>query len=416
VPAVSLADKLSALTAPTPGGGAATAARRGAPQYPRGWEPGVKYDPSGAMTVTTPTVEPLTGDEAAWKGMVEALGLEVPEGWRVRLVEAKYDPAAWHRDTPGDDAVTRPVWRYRFAVEQDLAAAATRDIDDLVARVKASRGKARVAAEAPADARAFVVAVGDTQIGKGDGDGAEGTVGRVLASIDAQAARLRELRKLGRPIGPVYLLWLGDCVEGFVSQGGGNAWRTPMTLTEQVRVVRRLMLHQVETFRGLTDQLVLASVPGNHDEAVRFGKGITRYDDSWAVEAAVQVGDALAVNPAAYGHVSIAVPGKDELTLTLDIAGTTVGLAHGHQMRTGKAAEWWAQQAHGLQPIGDATLLMIAHLHHLRVEQGGAKTVIQVPSYESESTWWRHRAGQVAPTGAVTMTVGGGGWDDLRIV
>lgn len=254
-----------------------------------------------------------------------------------------------------------------------------------------------------------------------DGDGIEGTIKRVLASTERAAERLVELQDGGHMPETVYICWLGDCIEGFVSQGGGNAWRTPTTLTEQVRVARRLMLHMVDTFRELAPRVVLLSIPGNHDETVRFGKQTTRYDDSWAIEAAVSVSDAMAGQPA-YANCSVKVPGRDELTLTVDMAGTIVGLAHGHQMKPGKANEWWAWQAHGLQPIGEATLLLTAHLHHLVVEQGGAKCHIQVPAMEHSSVWWRHLKGQVAPAGMVTMLVGAGlghggsGWDDIKVV
>lgn len=395
-----------------------TADRAGRYAAPKGWEPGVKYDPAGPMLVTTTAQSAnMQADVQAWQDMVAELGLTVPDGWRVRLVEAKYDPAAWHRDeqfTAGgvkSPATTRPVWRYRFAVEPSLS---TVSIDELLARVKRAKPAGR---KPPAGERAFLVAMGDLQIGKQDGDGPAGTVDRVVASIDAQAARLKELRRAGRQVGTVHLAWLGDCVEGFTSQGGASAWRTSLTMTEQVRIVRRLMLHQVETFRPLAERIVLSSIPGNHDEPQRFGKaGITRYDDSWAVEAAIQVADALALNRPAYGHVSIVTPARDELTLTLDVAGTTVGLAHGHQMRPGRALSWWAEQAHGMQPIGEATVLLTGHLHHLVVNQGGPKTHIQTPAYEAESTWWRHRTGQVAPTGAVTLVVGGGTWADLAVL
>ena len=77
---------------------------------------------------------------------------------------------------------------------------------------------------------------------------------------------------------------------------------------------------------------------------------------------------------------------------------------------------WWAQKAHGMQPAGDSTLLLAGHLHHLRVEQGGAKTFIQAPALDGGSDWWRHTTGQDAAPGVLTMTVGGGGWDDLRVL
>lgn len=405
----SLGDQLDALTAaPVP-----AAAPRRTPTAPRGWEPGVAYDSSGGMTVTTSSTHVVAhGDEATWHALVAELGIAVPDGWRIRLVEAKYDPVAWTRDTPEQDkAVTKPVWRYRFAVERCLAGL---NIDELVARVKRAKPTPRPAAVGEL---AFLFAMGDTQIGKVDGDGAEGTVDRVLRSIEQQKARLKELRRLKRPLGgDVYLPWLGDCLEGFNSQGGQNAWRTTMTLTEQMRVVRRLMLHQVQEFAPLCDRLIMPVVPGNHDEAVRFGKGITRYDDSWAIEAGVQVADALALSPTTYGHVSIVVPGKDERTLTLDVAGTLTGFVHGDQFRPGKAHAWWAEQAHGMQPIGDAVLLFGAHEHNFHVSQPGAKTYFRVAAMESESTWWRHLHGAVAPPSSLSLLVGRGGWSDLALI
>ena len=374
----------------------------------KGMEPGVRVE-GESYIATTPDLTELLPDEGAWAQAVETLGLSVPDGWTVRLVEMRHDPAAWHREAEGAAAVTRPVWRYKFKVEPSVGKI---DIDELLELVQAAEPAPRID---PGD-RAFLVAIGDTQFGKIDGDGVEGTIKRVLASTEAAAQRLIELMDQGKSVDTVYIAWLGDCIEGFVSQGGGNAWRTPTTLTEQVRIVRRLMLHQIDTFRELAPNVVLLSIPGNHDEAVRFGKQTTRYDDSWAIEAAVAVHDAMQTNPEAYGNCSVKVSGRDELTLTVDMGGTIVGLAHGHQMRPGKAHEWWAMQAHGLQPIGEATLLLTAHLHHLRVEQGGAKTWIQVPSMESESTWYRHRAGMVAPSGIVTLLLGGGSWSDLQVL
>jgi hypothetical protein len=372
-----------------------------------GMEPGVRAEADGRAIVTTPDLVEMLGNEDAWREAVQSLGLTVPDGWAVRLMEMRHDPAAWHRDDADSPAVTRPVWRYKFSVEP---CSATVNIDELIEQVQS----ATPAAPAPEGTGAFLVAIGDTQFGKMDGDGVEGTIRRVIDSTERAAERYAELGTSGT----VYIAWLGDCIEGFVSQGGGNAWRTPMTLTEQVRIVRRLMLHQIDTFRELAPNVVLLSIPGNHDEAVRFKGGkSTRGDDSWAVEAAVSVADAMELNPGAYGHVSVKVPGRDELTLTVDMAGTIVGLAHGHQTgNVNKTQDWWAGQAHGMQPIGEATLLLTAHFHHLRVEQGGVKTWVQVPAMEGESTWWRHRKGQVAPAGVVTMLVGAGGWSDLQVV
>ena len=53
---------------------------------PSGWEPGVKYAVDGAMTVTLPaTVRLADGDHVP---AVESMGVQVPEGWTVRIGRA----------------------------------------------------------------------------------------------------------------------------------------------------------------------------------------------------------------------------------------------------------------------------------------------------------------------------------------
>ena len=378
---------------------------------PRGWEPGVKMEPSGARIVTTPQM-PVAGGEAEWREAVEALGIEVPEGWTVRLVEMRYDPAAWTRESVGDDAVTKPVWRYRFAVEPAITRTDS-DWKELSEQIKSYKP---TKAEKPTGDFAYVVVTGDLQIGKSDGDGSAGTVKRFLDGMAASVVRLRELRKTGRNIGIIYLVWPGDCIEGFNSQGGRLAWRNDLTLTEQIRVIRRLMIAQVRTFAPLADKIVLVSVPGNHDEAVRIGgKLSTRFDDSFAVDAAVSVADALELNPDVFSHCSVVTVAPDELVVTLDICGTIMTVAHGHQFRK-SAMDWWAKQAHGMQSAGRSTLLISGHYHHLRVEQSGAKTWLQTPALDGGSTWFRHSAGVEAPPGTLTLVVGGGAWSDLALL
>ncbi|MGY1502909.1 hypothetical protein ACW4TU_41145 [Streptomyces sp. QTS52] len=90
---------------------------RAYPVTPRGWESGVRYEPGGTMVVTAPPADKPPVGEADWRKRVEEMGLATPDGFRVRLVEAKHDPAAWHRDNQGDDAVTRAVWRCRYVIE-----------------------------------------------------------------------------------------------------------------------------------------------------------------------------------------------------------------------------------------------------------------------------------------------------------
>lgn len=359
-----------------------------------------------------------TGREHEWDGnhgfiRTEPL-TERPKTWDEFIIDAGLDPAeveveepvqvrGWDAPVAGGSVVRMRY--YRLAVRRRVL---KRDIDDLVKAAKRS-GKSPIPQAAETATSAFVIALGDLQLGKQDGDGVEGTVARFIASTTAAVARYRKIAKGS----PVYLFHLGDCIEGMVSQGGANTWRTTLTTTEQVRLYRRLVIEQVKAFASVAPSLVVVGIPGNHDEAHR---PLHTYCDSWAIDSIAAVRDALDL-AGNYEHVTLHTPERDELTLTLNVCGTVIGAAHGHQWRAGQATTWWAKQSHGRQPIGDADLLLSAHLHHLRIEQTGSdKTWIQTPALESGSQWWKHRTGEWGQPGVVTFLAGGGTWSGLEVL
>lgn len=250
----------------------------------------------------------------------------------------------------------------------------------------------------------FLVALGDMQFGKVDGDGVQGAFDRTLEGLNRSVDQLMEW-SASRRFGHVHVAWLGDHIEGFVSQGGANTFRTRLTLNEQIRLTRRVMMYAVELFHDKAERVSLVSVPGNHGDPQRFmGKGVTRYDDSHDTEALIAVSEAATLSPA-FRHVEFYVPDNDELTVTLDVAGTRVGHSHGHMHRPGKQFEWWEKQAFGGSPLRDADLLLEGHLHHLHVETNGGRMFMGVPALEAESTWYRHSKGVGGRPGVVTAAL-----------
>lgn len=393
---MSMSDALDALTA---AGEIPEPPRRPDKIHPSGWEPGIAWDGNAGQVTTGP----MAGPPADWAKILEVWNLDPNEVEIVEPIQLR----AW--DTQTSDGVRR-MFYYRASVRRKREGL---DVSELLDEIRGWKAPKRP--EATGEGLAYLVAYSDTQIGKPDGDGTEGTIRRIVEKTDSAVFRLKELRKSGRKVDTIYLAFLGDHIEGYNSQGGRLAWRNELTLTEMVRVWRRLLLQIVKQFAPLGAQVVVVIVPGNHDEAVRTGDVMsTRYDDSWAVEAGSAVADTLN-EIEGYEHVSFVFPKRDELTITLDVAGTIVGFAHGHQTR-GKTHDWWAKQAHGLQPIGDSTLLLTGHYHHLKVDQSGAKTWIQAPALDGGSQWWKHKTGQDSPSGLVTLLVGDGGWGDLAIL
>ena len=376
--------------------------KRVAKSIPAGFEPGIEYDSTGGVLKSVP--RPV-GDEPDHAELLAEFELD-PAKWRITGLRR----SKWQRW----DGEWLESFRATFVPSSGSVYVDPQELLDIVAKWKPSNTP-RKPVKASLSNVAFVVVLADTQVGKIDGEGSEGIIKNVLHKTDLAVARLKELRKAGRDIGTVYLPQLGDCIEGFNSQGGKNVWRTDLDLTSQIRVYRRLLLHMVKSFAPLADKVIVPCVPGNHDEAVRVGNSMaTTYTDSFALDAASAVADALADHPD-YKHVSFVFPKYDTLSVTLDMAGTVVGLIHGHQCR-GKAVEWWKNMAHGQQDIGEATLLLTGHYHHLRIEQSGRKTHIQMPALDGGSQWFSNTSGAEAPAGMVTLTVGEGKWDDLKVL
>lgn len=145
--------------------------------------------------------------------------------------------------------------------------------------------------------------------------------------------------------------------------------------------------------------------------------------DSWAIEGASAVADALAGREE-FDHVEWMFPDEDELAIAVNI-GTkrkpfVLGFTHGHVMKTSaRALEWWRDQSHGRQPVGAADLLLTAHFHHYRAEQtGGNRTWIQIPALDGGSSYFRHQTGADEPAGMVSLWLRpgvGNGWHGLTI-
>lgn len=341
---------------------------------------------------------PLPERPKTWDEFIRDAGLDPEEV----EVEEPVQVRGWDAPQAGGSVVRMRY--YRLTVRRRTTKA---NLDALIKIAKQRRKTPPPPAE-KAEA-AFVIALGDLQLGKADGDGTEGTLHRYFETTRTAITRYKRIAKGA----PIYLIHLGDCIEGFQSQGGANAWRTTLTTTEQVELYEKILLEQVAALAAVTPNLVVVGIPGNHDEAHR---PLHTYSDSWAMMAVKSVRNSLEF-AGGYDHVKLHTPERDELTLTLDVCGTIVGMAHGHQWRAGQATTWWAKQSHGRQPVGDADLLLSAHLHHLRIEHTGSdKTWIQVPALESGSQWWKHRTGEWGQPGVLTALVGGGSWSALEVL
>jgi hypothetical protein len=311
--------------------------------------------------------------------------------------------------------------RWQFQYKAKLRRYCVKRRAEVLALIEEIKTHLPIPMPAPRGDDATVVCIADLQAGKGDGDGTAGMTRRFLRAIDALEEYVTHQRARGACQGPLYILGLGDLIEGCDGHYAQQTFRAENNERDQVNLVRRLLLKAIERWAPLFSTVVIAAVAGNHGENRRDGKSFTDFADNHDLAIFDQIEDVLAANPAAYGHVTMVIP-KDQLALTLDVCGEIVGLTHGHITgsaraklsskikETGSAAkkvlDWWAMQAHGQQPVGDARILFTGHYHHLLITEAGRKTHIQVPALDGGSDWWRNLSGQDARPGMFVCRVG----------
>jgi hypothetical protein len=291
-------------------------------------------------------------------------------------------------------------------------------VDALLSEVK--RRKPRASAKATAGGAGLVVGLGDWQVGKGDGDGVEGTVQRLAALPDLIEERWRQLRKLGVPLDVVYLCFLGDLRESCSNHYPSQQFRTQLNNRDQRKIIRAAADQIIDRAAGFAPQVAVKVVAGNHGEERQAGKQITDPADN--VDVAVIEDIAYAYSHSdRYPHVTFAIPNED-LTLTFDHDGFVIGLAHSHQAGFGsgdprtKIHNWWKGQMDGQQPIGDADLLLTGHWHHGWVIQRGSRTQIGCAALDGGSDWFRSSSGMDAPPSTTSFVVDSGGWSHYQLL
>lgn len=372
-------------------GATSDAKGRGRVHPDKSWHPRSEVeDGIGGFIITEP-YEP--GSDPDTERLFEMHGLD-PDLWVITRARS----SRWQQRTRGEE----PVWLEASRIEFEPKSVVHRvrvDADKIVAQI----AKWRPRSPSTTTDRSFWAPVGDTQIGKPEGGGSQATVARFLSELDRTTERQKQLRA-----GTVVLPWLGDCIEGVVSQGGKVQGRLDLTITEQVRVHRRLVMAQIKAYAPLADRIRIPAVPGNHDEPGR--QLFTVGTDSWALDALSAVEDGIRENPELCSKVEFVYPDHDTLTVTIDDQELRVAMAHGHQFGTSAKywQNWWDGQIRGRQLVGDADVLLAAHRHHLEVKDfGGSRLFVQIPALDGGSQHWTDRTGDASPSRMVSFTVEG---------
>jgi hypothetical protein len=371
-----------------------------------------------AGTTWTPTYE-VSDDEGEVRSVPHMVTGDAEPLDAEMLTEVGLDADVWEVVSRRESRWQRHdgAWlqAFRLTVRRRGAGASDLTVDQMSEILRGYQSEPRAAGTTGGT---MLVGVADLQAGKLDNSGSAGLVER-FGRLTEDIRQHMEAR--GPKLDRLILAWAGDCIEGVVAQRGRLATRLDLSVTEQVRLYRRLALHQIATLAPLANEVLVATVPGNHDETYRaVDMGV---NDSWAIEGMSAVSDALALGGDKYNHVKFLFPEHERLDVTFNAGSAAhpyiIGLTHGHLASSPNGEiNWWKGQAHAEQPIGRAQLLLTGHFHHVRVEDTGVrKTWIQLPALDGGSAWFLRKKGEDCTAGMATLDITGAGpdWSNFRI-
>ena len=392
-------------------------------EIPKGLEPTIKWDgKKGYIDTPALAAEP---DPAIWSELIADWGLS-PD--LTEIVEGSVHIRGW--DTNVGDGQVQRMRYYRASIRTKERAADTEDIEalcQLVMKYKAPKAQKN----GGTGNRAFLILCSDWQAGKDEGGGTEALIERVIITIDKVIERINELIKVGRAPSYIYVVGLGDLIEGCDGHYAQQSFSVDLDRRSQVRIVRRLILRLInELVKNFDIPIIMGAVPGNHGENRKNGKSFTTLTDNDDLAVFEQLGEVFESNPELYANVTVPdfdkVLNPDDLTLTYDIAGVPCSFAHGHQFRSGgggsqgKIENWWKGQVMGQQAVGSAAILFSGHFHHFLTSEASGRTCFQTPALDGGSKWFTGTSGQNSPAGLLCLGIGldygKRGWGDLLII
>lgn len=370
--------------------------------------PTVTYRDNIPEFITIPSApEAATPEE--FNRIVADLGVPIPEGYELQLVEAAKNMNAWTRDSVDQElAVTRPNWRYRFKVVRVALTYQIKEFRDYAAALKR---KPKVPAGVGAN-RAVVIAYADPQVGKAQhtGGGTTDTEHRVadLFGMAQDYVRVQKAKTL-------FFGDLGDACES-TQNSAAQKHTNDLSFPEQIRVARRLFMYGADMFAKEANELNIFGVNSNHMQWRENGKAQGNASADFGLDIVASVQDAFGLNQDAYGHVQFAYPERHREALVLNVAGLNTGFFHGHQSgNPDNVPKFIAGQIAGKQTLSQAELFVWGHFHSFQHKTIlGNMTGLQCPSADNGSDWFTNLTGIWSKPGLLVFTVEDGVLIDVK--
>ena len=353
---------------------------------------------------------PEASTPAEFNAIMADLGVPIPEGCELQLVEARKNMAAWTRDSVDQElALTKPNWTYRFKVVRTAFTYQIKEFRDYAAALKRKPTPAGVVSPA---ARSVVVAYADPQVGKAQhtGGGTVDTEHRV-ADLFHQAQDYIRVQKAKS----VVFGDLGDACEN-TQNTSAQKHTNDLSFPEQIRVARRLFMYGADMFAKDANELTIFGVPSNHMQWRENGKAQGNASADFGLDIVASVQDAFGLNQDAYGHVQFAYPERHREALVLNVAGLNTGFFHGHQAGSPDSIpKFIAGQIAGRQELSKAELFVSGHFHSYRRQTIlASQDWLQCPSADNGSDWFTNLTGIWSKPGLLVFTVEDGVLIDVK--
>ena len=367
-------------------------------EHPKGYEP--HYELKGGKGTITSYPQDKS-NITDWSDILKELNLDPDKFDVVEPVQVR----SWDSAIDGG----KRLYYYRATIVSKSIKTKDTDLKQLKTEIK--NIKKNVKPKKTSNKDSLVVCLSDWQMGKPDGDGSTGIVERAVKMIPEVLEYAKNVSKLGAKIKNLYVFSLGDMIENCDGFYDTQVFGVQLDKRTQSKVVRRIITDALVERAPHFENIVVAAVPGNHGENRKNGKSFTTLADNEDVAIFEEIADALALNKKSFGHIKFVLPKDNELSITLDVSGKTVGLVHGHQFRTGgkysfnKAIQWLQGQSLGKFDIGDVDLLISGHFHHNFKAPRGNRWFIQCPSLDGGSEWYTNSTGDHSGPGTLVFTI-----------
>lgn len=390
----------------------ADAVTTGAPMrrgVPRGFESGVKYDPTTRDLTDVAINAPAIGaNEAEWREQIKDFaGVEVPEGREVILTGARI----WTSGVTKNNHLT-------FRIVDRSAASGTWNITELVKIARGNSARKPAKASETALTQTRIVGLSDEQLGKVDKRGGTEAfferLGVLLGELDA------EFR--ANPCEDAVILLGGDLIEGFENTAQ-QSHTNDLSHPEMLRVARAYLTEAITRIASRHERTRVLAVPSNHGAWRRGKDNLGLPGDDYGLDCVRAVAESLAMSER-WAGVEFIFPDRWGVSVAVQVRDDVLALTHGHVGTSGPASfeKWFAGQALGDSPISSATVVVSGHFHHRRFNPLGnignrERVHIQLPALDGGSAWFENSSGQWSHPGIWTAVIRDGhGLDHERVL